>query len=122
MVGVSQGEIWWADRPAPAGSAPGLRRPVVIVQGNHVNRSRIATSVSLAEPPVTGPKFAKVLKTEEKGSDLAEPIRVARVEFGLRVGIGLPIRGTESVTLLNAADFFGGFEKGHRRPVSFRIL
>ena len=45
MVDVSQGEIWWADLPAPAGSAPGFRRPVVIVQGNHLNRSRIATVV-----------------------------------------------------------------------------
>ena len=45
MVDVAQGEIWWADLPAPAGSAPGFRRPVVIVQGNHLNRSRIATVV-----------------------------------------------------------------------------
>ena len=45
MVEVSQGEIWWADLPDPAGSGPGFRRPVVIVQGNHLNRSRIATVV-----------------------------------------------------------------------------
>jgi len=42
---VSQGEVWWADLPAPAGSAPGFRRPAVIVQGNHLNRSRIAAVV-----------------------------------------------------------------------------
>lgn len=42
---VSQGEIWWADLPAPAGSGPGFRRPVVIVQGDALNRSRIATVV-----------------------------------------------------------------------------
>ncbi len=45
MVDVSQGEVWWADLPVPAGSAPGFRRPVVIVQGNPLNRSRIATVV-----------------------------------------------------------------------------
>ncbi len=45
MVEVSQGEVWWADLPDPAGSAPGFRRPVVIVQGDHLNRSRIATVV-----------------------------------------------------------------------------
>lgn len=45
MVDVLQGEVWWADLPAPAGSAPGYRRPVVIVQGDHLNRSRIATVV-----------------------------------------------------------------------------
>src|SRR5438309_11347788 len=35
----------WADLPAPAGSGPGYRRPVVIVQGDALNRSRIATVV-----------------------------------------------------------------------------
>ena len=45
MVEVSQGEVWWADQPDPAGSAPAFRRPVVIVQGDHLNRSRIATVV-----------------------------------------------------------------------------
>ncbi len=42
---VAQGEIWWADLPAPAGSGPGFRRPVVVVQGDALNRSRIATVV-----------------------------------------------------------------------------
>ncbi|MGC9952230.1 MAG: type II toxin-antitoxin system PemK/MazF family toxin [Bryobacteraceae bacterium] len=27
---ISQGEIWWADLPAPAGSGPGFRRPVIV--------------------------------------------------------------------------------------------
>jgi mRNA interferase MazF len=44
-VVVSQGEVWWADLPDPAGSGPGLRRPVVVVQGEALNRSRIATVV-----------------------------------------------------------------------------
>jgi len=43
VVSVSQGEIWWAELPAPAGSAAGFRRPVIIVQGNALNRSRLAT-------------------------------------------------------------------------------
>jgi len=42
---ISQGDIWWAELGAPAGSAPGFRRPVVVVQGNSFNRSRIATVV-----------------------------------------------------------------------------
>ena len=42
---VSQGEIWWTDIPAPAGSGPGFRRPVVVVQGDALNRSRVATVV-----------------------------------------------------------------------------
>lgn len=44
---ISQGEVWWADLPAPAGSGPGFRRPVVVVQGDALNRSLIATVVSV---------------------------------------------------------------------------
>jgi mRNA interferase MazF len=42
---LRRGEIWWADLPPPAGSGPGLRRPVVIVQCNAFNASRIATVI-----------------------------------------------------------------------------
>lgn len=45
MVAVAQGETWWADLGEPAGSGPGYRRPVVVVQGDALNRSRIATVV-----------------------------------------------------------------------------
>ena len=45
MVDVAQADVWWANLPEPAGSGPGFRRPVVIVQGNPLNRSRIATVV-----------------------------------------------------------------------------
>jgi len=45
---MEQGEIWWASLPEPAGSEPGYRRPVVIVQGDAFNRSRIRTSVCVA--------------------------------------------------------------------------
>lgn len=44
---ISQGEIWWADLPPPAGSGPGFRRPVVVVQGDALNRSNIATVVCI---------------------------------------------------------------------------
>lgn len=42
---ISQGEIWWTDLPAPAGSGPGFRRPVVVIQCDALNRSRISTVV-----------------------------------------------------------------------------
>jgi mRNA interferase MazF len=44
-VVISQGEVWWADLPLPTGSGPGLRRPVVVVQGDALNRSRVGTVV-----------------------------------------------------------------------------
>ncbi len=42
---VAQGDVCWADLPDPTGSGPGFRRPVVVVQGNPLNRSRVATVV-----------------------------------------------------------------------------
>ena len=42
---IAQGEVWWAELPDPVGSGPGLRRPVVVVQCDALNRSRIATVV-----------------------------------------------------------------------------
>ncbi len=53
---ISQGEVWWADLPAPVGSGPGLRRPVVAVQRNALNRSRISTVVCV--PPTTNLRWA----------------------------------------------------------------
>lgn len=45
---IRRGEIWWANLPAPTGSGPGYRRPVVIIQSNVFNASRIATVIVAA--------------------------------------------------------------------------
>ena len=42
---TSQGETWWADLSEPVGSEPGFRRPVLIVQSDALNQSRIATVI-----------------------------------------------------------------------------
>ncbi|MGH8302546.1 MAG: type II toxin-antitoxin system PemK/MazF family toxin [Steroidobacteraceae bacterium] len=42
---IEQAEIWWADLDEPVRSGPGFRRPVLVVQGNALNRSRISTAV-----------------------------------------------------------------------------
>jgi mRNA interferase MazF len=55
-VVVAQGEIWWAELPAPTGSGPGFRRPVVVAQGDAINRSRIATVVCI--PLTSNTKWA----------------------------------------------------------------
>jgi len=55
---ISQGDIWWADLPAPVGSGPGFRRPVVVVQGDAFNRSRISTVVCV--PLTTNTRWAFV--------------------------------------------------------------
>jgi mRNA interferase MazF len=56
---IGRGEIWWATLPEPVGSEPGFRRPVLVVQSNDFNRSRISTviavvitsNIKLAEAP-----------------------------------------------------------------------
>jgi mRNA interferase MazF len=47
-VTIAQGEVWWADLPEATGPEPGFRRPVVVVQGDGLNRSRVATVVCVA--------------------------------------------------------------------------
>jgi uncharacterized LabA/DUF88 family protein len=93
----------------------------------------------LAEPIPGGPKFAKIIKTEEKGSDvniaahlindgyrkaydvavivtndsdLLEPIRIVRAELGLPVGILNPHEHTPSRVLLQHASFIRQIRKG----------
>lgn len=38
-----RGELWWADLGLPRGSAPALRRPVLIVSSDKYNRSNLRT-------------------------------------------------------------------------------
>ena len=45
---VEGGQIWWADLAAPEGSEPGFRRPVLVVQSDAFNRSRIRTVIAVA--------------------------------------------------------------------------
>ena len=40
-----QSEIWWVDLAEPVGSSPGYRRPVVILQSDALNRSRLSTVI-----------------------------------------------------------------------------
>ena len=42
---IVQGEVWWADLADPAGSEPGFRRPVVVIQGDAFNASTLRTVV-----------------------------------------------------------------------------
>ena len=43
-----RGEIWWASLPDPAGSMPGYRRPVLIIQSDTFSASAIKTVAILS--------------------------------------------------------------------------
>jgi len=110
-----RGEIWWAGLPRPKGSEPGFKRPLLIVQSDDFNRSRISTVVaavitsnmrlSLAPGNVALPKKAtglprksvvnvsqlvtidKSLLKEKVGELLPELMR--EVESGIRLALSL---------------------------------
>ena len=44
---MERGEVWWAELPEAGGSSPGFRRPLLIVQSDAFNRSRIATTIAV---------------------------------------------------------------------------
>ena len=83
---ISQGEIWWADLPPPAGSGAGFRRPVIVVQCDALNRSRVATVVCV--PLTTNLKWA------------AAP---GNVQFSARL-TGLPKDSVANVSQIVAVD------------------
>jgi len=44
---MERGEVWWARLPDPIASEPGFRRPVLVIQSNTFNRSRIRTIIAV---------------------------------------------------------------------------
>ncbi len=44
---IHRGEIWWAELQEPAGSGPGYKRPLIIIQSNDFNKSRINTIIAV---------------------------------------------------------------------------
>ena len=43
---VRRGEIWWAELPEPLNSEPGYKRPLLVIQSNEFNKSRINTVIA----------------------------------------------------------------------------
>jgi mRNA interferase MazF len=68
---MKRGEVWWASLPAPTGSGPGFRRPVVVIQSNPFNQSRIATVV------------VAIVTSNLALADAPGNVRVGKAESGL---------------------------------------
>ena len=112
---MKRGEVWWATLPPPSGSGSGFRRPVLIIQSNPFNESRISTAIvavitsnlALADAPGN-------VRTGKAESGLSRPsvvnvsqiltidkalltgrirplsaIAMSRVDNGLRLALGL---------------------------------
>ena len=68
---MKRGEVWWASLPVPTGSGPGFRRPVVVVQSNPFNQSRIATAI------------VAIVTSNLALADAPGNVRVGKAESGL---------------------------------------
>lgn len=79
---MQRGEIWWADLPTLVASEPGYRRPVLIIQSDEFNRSRIRTVIAavlttnlrLAEAPGN-----VLVTTDETGLPQDSVVNVSQV-------------------------------------------
>jgi mRNA interferase MazF len=69
---VVRGEVWWADLPDPVASDPGGTRPVLVVQANSFNRSRISTVLAV------------VITTNERLADLPGNVLLPTRDSGLK--------------------------------------
>jgi mRNA interferase MazF len=97
-VVIEQAEVWWADLDEPSGSEAGFRRPVIVVQGNALNRSRIGTVVVV---PLT---------SNLKWSDAPGNVLLPRHETGL------PQDSVANVSLIVALDKQQLTEKVRKLP------
>ncbi len=44
---MERGDVWWAHLPDPIASEPGFNRPVLVIQSDTFNRSRIRTIIAV---------------------------------------------------------------------------
>ena len=112
---MKRGEVWWATLPPPSGSGPGFRRPVLLIQSDPFNDSRISTAIvavitsnlALADAPgnirigkaesgLSKPSVVNVSQvlTIDKAllTDRVRPLSAAammRIDNGLRLALGL---------------------------------
>jgi mRNA interferase MazF len=83
-----RGAIWWAELPDPIASEPGYRRPVLIIQSNAFNRSRIHTVI------------AAVITANLRLANAPGNVRLAASESGL------PKDSVVNVSQINTSDIF----------------
>ncbi|WP_428102341.1 type II toxin-antitoxin system PemK/MazF family toxin [Candidatus Rariloculus sp.] len=99
---MKRGELWWAELPEPSRSEPGFRRPVLVIQSDDFNRSRIRTVVGVA--------ITTNLKLAAAPGNVALPER----------GTGLPKQSVINVSQIITLD--KGFLSGRVGRVTDKVL
>ena len=69
---MKRGQIWWAELPEPKASEPGYKRPVLVVQADEFNNSRIGTVIVV------------VLTSNLKLADAPGNVHVSKLKSGLQ--------------------------------------
>ena len=92
---IRRGELWWADLDAPIGSAPGFRRPVLVVQSDAFNQSTIASTVivplttNIQRADAPGNVLIRARKTglgKDSVVNVSQPVAVDRRALVERIG------------------------------------
>ena len=107
---VAQREIWWADLGVPVGSAPGYRRPVLVVQSDSLNQSRIATVICVALTSNTtwaSVRANVLLPAEETGLPQDS---VANVSQLITIDRGLLLQRVGKISSAALASVFAGID------------
>lgn len=91
---LTRGAVCWADLGEPRGSAPGHRRPVLVVSSDRFNRSAIRTVIAAAI--TTSPRAAAApgnvsLAAGEAGLDRACAVNVSQLLTLDRADLGEPV-------------------------------
>jgi mRNA interferase MazF len=79
---VQRGEIWWASMSAPRESEPGYRRPVLVIQSNAFNVSRIQTvlaAVITSNLDLAAAPGNLILKRKQSGLTRDSVVNVSQV-------------------------------------------
>ena len=79
---IRQGDVRWAELPDPTGAGPGFRRPVIVVQGDAFNRSRIPTAICVTlttNLPLAAAPGNVALASDESGLDRESVANVSQV-------------------------------------------
>jgi mRNA interferase MazF len=88
IASMVRGEVWWADLGLPRGSAPALRRPVLIVSADQYNRSTLRTvtvvvlTTNMQLSALPGNVAVSADLTDLEGDSVVNVTQVATVDRG----------------------------------------